>query len=215
MKPVIIIAIVIPIVIAIILAVLVIPSMQQQTLEGTDEEQRDEIIWQQLQKTYLEQECREKYIGQPDEMEECFERVKEEQRLNPPGSIAEKESTNISSQECSGTAKCITGTVTKIIDGDTIHVDGQSIRFALASSPELSGYGGVESREFIQTICPVGSEVLVDEDDAQILGSYGRLVGVVYCNGMNLNEELLDANLGYMPDRFCDSSEFRNRYDWF
>ena len=30
---------------------------------------------------------------------------------------------------------------------------------------------------------------------------------------MNLNQELLDANLGYMPDRFCDSSEFRNE-DW-
>ncbi len=118
-----------------------------------------------------------------------------------------------SSQDCSGNARCITGTVTKIVDGDTIHVDGQSIRFALASAPELSGYRGVESRNFIQTICPVGSDVIVDEDDAQILGSYGRLVGVIYCNGMNLNEELLDANLGYMPDRFCDSSEFRNE-DW-
>ena len=27
---------------------------------------------------------------------------------------------------------------------------------------------------------------------------------------MNLNEELLDANLGYLESRFCDSSEFAN-----
>ena len=84
MKPVIIIAILIPIVIALI-AVLVIPSMQQQNIESnTDEKQRDEIIWQTLQKTYLMQECREKYLGQSDELEKCFEQIDEEQRLNPP-----------------------------------------------------------------------------------------------------------------------------------
>jgi len=114
----------------------------------------------------------------------------------------------LSSQDCSGTARCIIGTVTKIIDGDTIHVDGQSIRFALASAPELSGYGGEESRNFIQTICPVGSDVIVDEDDSQLVDSYGRIIGVIYCNGMNLNQELLDADMGYLADRFCDSSEF-------
>jgi len=119
-----------------------------------------------------------------------------------------------SSQECSGTAKCITGTVTKIIDGDTIHVDGQKIRFALASAPELGNYGsGVEATEFIQTICPVGSEVLIDEDDGQTAGSYGRIIGVVYCNGMNLNSELLDAGLGNIEFRSCDISEFGNT-DW-
>ena len=113
-------------------------------------------------------------------------------------------------QDCSGTARCITGTVTKIVDGDTIHVDGESVRFALASAPELSGYGGVESRNFIQTICPIGSNVIVDEDDGQTGESFGRMIGVIYCNGMNLNAELLDADLGYLADQFCDSSEFAN-----
>lgn len=113
------------------------------------------------------------------------------------------------SEDCSGTARCIAGVVTRIIDGDTIHVDGQSIRFALSSAPELSGYGGVDSRNFIQTICPVGSSVIVDEDDGQTEGSYDRMIGVIHCNGMNLNAELLDADLGYLEERFCDSSEFR------
>jgi len=118
------------------------------------------------------------------------------------------EPTQSSSENCSGTARCIVGTVTKIVDGDTIHVNGESVRFALASAPELSGYGGVESRNFIQTICPVGSDVIVDEDDSQTEESYGRMIGVIYCNGMNLNQELLDADLGYLADQFCDSSEF-------
>jgi len=122
--------------------------------------------------------------------------------------IAEETEPTQLSQDCSGDARCITGIVTKIIDGDTIHVNNQSIRFALASAPELSGYGGEDSRNFIQTICPVGSSVLVDEDDNYPEGSYDRIVGVIYCNGMNINAELLDADLGYLADRFCDSSEF-------
>ena len=83
MKPVIIIAIIIPIVIGII-AVLVIPSMQEQNIELIEEEERDELIWQTLQKTYLMQECREKWTGQADELKKCFEQIDEEQRLNPP-----------------------------------------------------------------------------------------------------------------------------------
>ena len=78
----------------------------------------------------------------------------------------------------------------------------------MASAPELSGFGGVDSRNFIQTICPVGSDVIVDEDDGYPEESYGRVIGVIYCNGMNINAELLDADLGYLADQFCDSSEF-------
>ena len=89
-----------------------------------------------------------------------------------------------------------------------IHVNGVSVRFALSSAPELKGFGGTDSRDFIDTICPVGSEILVDEDDSQTEGSFGRIIGVVYCNGVNLNSELLDAGLGYLADQFCDSSEF-------
>jgi len=144
-------------------------------------------------------------IGEPDDeaFEESFGEAFEE-------SFVESQE---SSQDCSGTARCITGIVTKIVDGDTIHVDGVSVRFAMASAPELKGFGGIDSRNFIDTICPVGSEVLVDEDDSQTEGSYGRMIGVVYCNGVNLNSELLDAGLGYLADQFCDSSEFASD-DW-
>ncbi|QMU55142.1 MAG: thermonuclease family protein [Nitrosopumilus sp.] len=113
-------------------------------------------------------------------------------------------------QDCSGSAKCVTGTVTKIIDGDTIHVNEQSVRFALTSAPNLEGYGGADSRDFIQTVCPVGSEVLIDEDDGHVLDDHARIVGMITCNGVILNQELLDANLGHLEIRFCPSSEFAN-----
>jgi len=118
------------------------------------------------------------------------------------------EEPTVSSDNCSGNARCITGMVTQVIDGDTIKVDGQSIRFALASAPELNEFGGDTAREFIDELCPVGSTVLVDEDDGQTEGSYGRIVAVIYCNGVNLNSELVDSSLGYLSSEFCDTSEF-------
>jgi len=84
MKPFLIIAIVIPIIVATVFAVFFLQSIPQQNFENTSEETRDEATWQLYQKTYLEQECREQYIGQVDELEKCYERIDEEQRLNPP-----------------------------------------------------------------------------------------------------------------------------------
>jgi len=110
--------------------------------------------------------------------------------------------------KCSGNARCFSGQVTQVVDGDTIRVNEHSIRFALASAPELKDTGGFEAQDFMDDICPVGSDALVDEDDGQTQGSFGRIVAVIYCNGMNLNEELLDANLGHLESEFCRDSEF-------
>ena len=109
---------------------------------------------------------------------------------------------------CSGTASCLTGKVTRITDGDTIDLDHTPIRFALASAPELDTAEGHDAKDFIAQICPVGSSAVVDEDDGQTGGSYGRIIGVVYCNGANLNEELVKSGHGYISSRFCSSSEF-------
>ncbi len=113
---------------------------------------------------------------------------------------------------CSGDAGCISGTVTQIIDGDTIKVDGQSIRFALVDAPKIKHDGG-KSRNFLEVVCPVGSEVIVDQDDKQLEDKYGRILGVIYCNDMNLNKELLDSGLGDLYSAFCDQSEF-STHSW-
>jgi len=68
--------------------------------------------------------------------------------------------------------------------------------------------GGIESKEFIANLCPVGSSVIVDEDDEQTQDSYGRIIGVIYCNGVNLNEELVNSEFEYLSRGFCKTSEF-------
>lgn len=113
-------------------------------------------------------------------------------------------------QKCLGNTRCITGIVSKVIDGDTIKVDGQSIRFALTSAPELSEPKGVNAKDLINELCPVGSTAIIDEDDGQTQGSYGRILGMVWCNGKNLNEQLVESDYGYLSTEFCNISEFSN-----
>ena len=111
--------------------------------------------------------------------------------------------------KCHGSAQCKRAFVTRVIDGDTIKIQGNhNVRFALASAPELGTPGGVKALQHIESICPPGSQIIIDEDDMQTSGSYGRTIAVVHCNGTNLNEELLDSGLGHILTRFCSTSEF-------
>ena len=111
---------------------------------------------------------------------------------------------------CTGNAQCIFGFVIKVIDGNTIDVDGNLIRFALASTSELNESERLEAKQFVEQICPVGSQALVDEDDLQTEGSQGRMVAVVYCNGVNLNETVLEQGHAQLSLDFCNTSEFAN-----
>ena len=109
---------------------------------------------------------------------------------------------------CSGTAGCIPGYVTENIDGDTIEIYGKSIRLVLVDAPEIGKKGYEKARDFIANNCPVGSFAIVDEDDMQREGTYDRMLGVVHCNGINLNDAILDEGLADLYAKFCSSSEF-------
>ena len=114
---------------------------------------------------------------------------------------------------CKGTAGCFSGQITQVIDGDTVVVNDVHVRFALASAPELSEKGGTEAKEYVESLCPVGSRALVDEDDGQTGGSYGRTVADVYCNDKLVNSALLEKGLGIIDKNFCGISEFSHD-DW-
>jgi micrococcal nuclease len=129
-------------------------------------------------------------------------------------------SNNPNETMCFGIAKCFKGTVTKIRDGDTIELyvdetkNHEVIRLALVSSPELTEVGGREAKEFTEMLCPVGTKVLIDEDDKQTGGSFGRIVGLVYCGEhaeKMLNIELIESGNGQIEKRFCSKSEFQNK----
>ena len=111
-------------------------------------------------------------------------------------------------KQCTGNARCISGFVTRVIDGDTIVVGDKSIRFALVNTPEWGDYDYTQAQYYIETVCPIGSKVLVDEDDGQTQGSFGRIIAKIYCNELNLNEEILEVGHAEILPQFCEVSEF-------
>ena len=117
-----------------------------------------------------------------------------------------------SSDECQGQADCFTGRVTDIVDGDTLDVNNIRVRLSLVNTPERADSGYQEAKEFTESICPIGSKALVDEDDGQKEGSYDRLIGLVYCGNERqlLNEHLLNEGHAQIFGDFCGASEFSN-----
>ena len=117
---------------------------------------------------------------------------------NPPGN----------NPQCKGTAACFTDTVAYIVDGDTLVVGSTRIRLTLVNSPEVGQPGYTEAKQFTAQSCPVGSSALVDEDDGQTGGSYGRMIALVYCGGVNLNAALLGSGNAVLVTYYCSVSEF-------
>lgn len=75
---------------------------------------------------------------------------------------------------------------------------------------------GIQSRDYLESICPVGQTVHVDEGDGQLQGSYGRVIGIVYCDGnteQSLNQQIIENGYGIIYKRFCSISEF-GKEDW-
>jgi len=105
------------------------------------------------------------------------------------------------------------GSVTKVTDGDTLYIktsDGETItiRLALIDAPETKESGYNEAKAFLTTQC-LDKYAQADPDNNQGL-TYGRTVAVVYCEGINVNEEILDEGFAELYKEFCDVSEFSN-----
>ncbi|MCH9657770.1 hypothetical protein K0U27_03575 [archaeon] len=122
-----------------------------------------------------------------------------------------EDSKNPESCPTSFSPRCFTGTVTEILDGDTVRVDHARFGLALISSSQLDEQEGQKAKAFLESICPVGSDALVDQDNLRpfegLIGS-GRILGVVYCDGLNLNEELVGFDSEYFDGMYCHTSEF-------
>jgi hypothetical protein len=124
-------------------------------------------------------------------------------------------STLEANKKCQGLADCFEGPVTEVIDGDTLDVNNVRIRLALVNTPEVYETGYFDARTFVMNNCGVGTKALVDEDDGQKGGSFGRMIASVYCGNYtsSLNEALLNSSKASILPEFCSNSEFASS-DW-
>jgi endonuclease YncB( thermonuclease family) len=102
------------------------------------------------------------------------------------------------------------GKVTYIVDGDTLDINDIRIRLSLVDTPELGQHGYQEAKNFVKDLC-LEKKGQLDIDDGQRRGDrYGRDIGIVYCDGINLNAALMENKLARIYTEYCDISEFSN-----
>lgn len=103
-------------------------------------------------------------------------------------------------------------TVKRIIDGDTVVVDidlgfgvmlsDQYIRLMGIDTPEIrtkdlvEKQKGYEAKEFVESKLSAGMKVIVESVEFRDgKDKYGRILGIIWYDGNNLNEELLKEGL--------------------
>jgi micrococcal nuclease len=115
-------------------------------------------------------------------------------------------STGSSDQHAEVSGKCY-----KVVDGDTIDVEGVGrVRFVGVNTPERGQAGYKTAKDYVTSMC-LGKTVGLDIDNAKNKDKYDRTLAVVYVDGVNLNQELLKK--GYAEVMYIPPSEF-NPYSW-
>jgi len=115
-----------------------------------------------------------------------------------------------------------TATVSYVVDGDTIDLEGdEKVRLVCVDTPELHSDNpdevrrAYEAKGFVENLCPAGTTIGLDVDDLEREDKYGRTLAIVYVNidgsWVNLNVELLRR--GYAEVLYIPPSEF-NPYNW-
>ena len=105
----------------------------------------------------------------------------------------------------------VSGNCYKVVDGDTIDVEGVGrVRFVGVNTPERGEPGYQEAKDHVKTMC-LGKTVGLDIDNAKNKDKYSRTLAVVYVDGVNLNQALLKK--GYAEVMYIPPSEF-NPYKW-
>ena len=112
-----------------------------------------------------------------------------------------------SGDTCAGSAMCIEGTIVRVANADTLYVqkggDIYKVDLSLTKATDKS------DRAVTQALC-LGNNAIVDQDDKQP-GKGKNIMGVVYCNSQNLNQQLLDSGVVGVDSRQCATSEFASQ----
>ena len=102
-------------------------------------------------------------------------------------------------------AYCFNTTVVSVIDGDTIRIKKDDdteplVRLRAIDTPEThfmnqsQGYYADMASDYLATRLPEGASVTIDVGE-NVMETYGRILGRVIYNGVDLNHELIETGL--------------------
>lgn len=103
------------------------------------------------------------------------------------------------------------GKVVGIKDGDTIEVlyegKSQTIRLVDIDCPEKKQAFGTKAKQFTSDFC-FNKEVRVESNGKR--DRYKRILGTVFADNKNLNEELVKAGLAWHYKKYSDKQTYAN-----
>ena len=108
-------------------------------------------------------------------------------------------------------ATAIKGKVMKVADGDTITIleengDKTRVRFYGIDAPEKKQEYGIKSLDVLKKLI----DKKYVEIDVKGKDQYGRIVGIVYCNEMNVNLHMLETGNAWWYKQYSKHNvEFR------
>lgn len=89
--------------------------------------------------------------------------------------------------------------VKRVIDGDTVvSSSGERIRLAYEDAPEISQFYGKESKMYLSGLI-LNKTVLVKRKGK---GKYKRTIGIIYLNGLNVNEQMIKAGMCWVYKKY-------------
>ena len=100
------------------------------------------------------------------------------------------------------------GFVTKVVDGDTIHVGKEKIRLIGINTPEIAHQGqptqcfGLEAKEFLESKVMNKKVVLENDPQTDEVDKYGRSLRYVSVDGELINRELVRQGYAFAYTRF-------------
>ncbi|MGB4497238.1 MAG: thermonuclease family protein [Methylococcaceae bacterium] len=107
------------------------------------------------------------------------------------------------------TIHSITGTVTRVSDGDTLTVKTKDknviVRLSRIDAPEISHYGkpaqpyGKEAADWLREVVKGEHVVVYDEGTDQ----YGRMIGTVIMGNENINALMVEDGYAWVYDQFA------------
>jgi len=189
-----------------VVGVLIGIGAYQQTQLEKEQREADQAFTELMQQKEKEQ------VGANQAFVDLMQKVAESKQEKPQG-IQKETPQSIQKEkpqlyDCAGSAGCFTEYVTRIVDGDTIYTDTLKIRLSLTNTPEINQIGSSQATQFTEMLCPVGSSILIDQDDLQPVDEYGRVLAKVYCGNRILNSELLYNGYANILTQYCSTSEF-------
>lgn len=103
--------------------------------------------------------------------------------------------------------KTMSGKVISVADGDTMTIltgNNRKIKIRLQGidAPEKSQAFGAKAKDYLNKLC-YGKKVTVKKDKKDM---YGRLLGIVYVDGENVNEEMVRRGLAWHYKHFSNDT---------